>query len=68
MKQLVSAIESELRDLFTYFGEDPAATKPEDFFGLVVSFASSVHVCLALIRLKNALIMIAASRLGDSRG
>ena len=42
-------IEGELRSLLTYYGEDPDssdAPKPEDFFGLVASFSSSLQVIL----------------------
>ena len=37
-------LDEELKQLLVYYGEDPSATKPEDFFGLIVSFASSLAV------------------------
>jgi len=41
------AIEKELKSLLEYYGEvpeAPEAPKPEDFFGLIVSFSSSLQV------------------------
>jgi len=46
-------IEGELRSLLTYYGEDPDssdAPKPEDFFGLVTSFSSSLQKCAFEVR------------------
>jgi hypothetical protein len=49
-----SALEGELRSLLAYYGENPDspdAPKPEDFFGLIASFSSSLqagvylHMC-----------------------
>jgi diaphanous 1 len=42
-----SALENELRSLLFYYGENPDspdAPKPEDFFGLIASFSSSLQV------------------------
>jgi diaphanous 1 len=46
-----TALEGELRSLLAYYGENPDssdAPKPEDFFGLVASFSSSLQagVCM----------------------
>jgi hypothetical protein len=46
-----TALEGELRSLLAYYGENPDspdAPKPEDFFGLVASFSSSLQagVCI----------------------
>ena len=41
-----SALEAELRSLLAYFGENPDSPdtpKPEDFFGLIASFSSSLQ-------------------------
>jgi diaphanous 1 len=41
------SVEGELRSLLIYFGEkpdSPDAPKPEDFFGLISSFATSLQV------------------------
>lgn len=41
------SVEGELRSLLIYFGEKPDssdAPKPEDFFGLISSFATSLQV------------------------
>jgi hypothetical protein len=58
-------LDKELKSLLSYFGEDPTspeAPKPEDLFGLIASFSSSLQVgsfrvmeCLCL-HLTNALI------------
>ncbi|ORX93208.1 FH2-domain-containing protein [Basidiobolus meristosporus CBS 931.73] len=36
-------LEKELNHMLTYFGEDPATTKPEDFFATIVSFSSALQ-------------------------
>jgi diaphanous 1 len=44
-------IQEELRSLLIYYGENPDssdAPKPEDLFGLVASFSSSLQVILPL--------------------
>jgi diaphanous 1 len=41
------SVEGELRSLLAYYGENPdshEAPKPEDFFALISSFASSLQV------------------------
>ena len=43
-----AALESELRSMLVFYGENPDgqdATKPEDLFGLILSFSSSLPVC-----------------------
>ncbi|KAJ3474280.1 hypothetical protein NLI96_g12545 [Meripilus lineatus] len=46
MKKMSTSLETELRSLFVYFGEPPdppEAPKPEDFFGMVLLFSSSLQ-------------------------
>jgi diaphanous 1 len=48
LKKMGSALEGELQALLVYFGErpeTPEAPKPEDFFGLIASFSSSLEKC-----------------------
>jgi len=52
LKNMGNMIEGELRSLLTYYGENPDssdAPKPEDFFGLIASFSSSLQVILPRI-------------------
>ncbi|CAG8716330.1 10768_t:CDS:2, partial [Funneliformis mosseae] len=35
-------LEEELKELLICYGEDPITTKPEEFFGMIVSFGSSL--------------------------
>lgn len=47
LRNMSSTLDAELRSLLAYFGEDPnspEAPKPEDFFGLIASFSSSLQV------------------------
>lgn len=47
MSKMGHALEGDLKALLAYYGEDPTspeAPKPEDFFGLVLSFSSSLQV------------------------
>jgi diaphanous 1 len=47
LKKMSIAVEGELRSLLIYYGEQPDspdAPKPEDLFGLISSFASSLQV------------------------
>lgn len=47
LKHMGTSLESELRSLLAYYGEtpdSPEAPKPEDFFGLILSFSSSLQV------------------------
>jgi len=49
LKNMGSSIEADLRSLLVFYGENPdapEAPKPEDFFNLVLSFSSSLQVCL----------------------
>ncbi|KAG6910997.1 hypothetical protein DXG01_006051 [Tephrocybe rancida] len=46
LKNMSNSLDGDLRSLLTYFGEDPNAPdapKPEDFFGLIVSFSTSLQ-------------------------
>ncbi|CAG8602439.1 5422_t:CDS:2, partial [Paraglomus occultum] len=42
IRDRATKLDEELKQLLVYYGEDPSVTKPEDFFGLIVSFASSL--------------------------
>jgi len=47
LKKMCNSVEGELQSLLAYFGEQPDSPdtpKPEDFFGLIVSFSSSLQV------------------------
>lgn len=47
LKNMASALESELRSLFLYYGESTETAdgmKAEDFFGMVLSFSTSLQV------------------------
>lgn len=47
LKDMGATVDSELRSLLSYYGENPdspEAPKPEDFFGLIASFSSSLQV------------------------
>jgi diaphanous 1 len=49
LKKMGASVEEELQSLLVYYGErpdSPEAPKPEDFFGLISSFASSLQVGL----------------------
>ena len=53
---MCSALEGELRSLLIYYGENPDspdAPKPEDLFGLIASFSSSLQVGVCLHDYKN---------------
>lgn len=44
---MVNSLDSELKSLFAFYGEvpdSPEAPKAEDFFGLILSFSSSLQV------------------------
>lgn len=46
LKNMGTSLDTELRSLLTFYGEDPSspeAPKPEDFFGLILSFSSSLQ-------------------------
>ena len=47
LKAMASQVEYDLRSLLAYYGENPESTeapKPEDFFGLILSFSSALQV------------------------
>jgi hypothetical protein len=49
LKKMGISVESELRSLLVYYGERPESSethKPEDFFGLILSFSSDLQVRL----------------------
>lgn len=39
-------LDRDLGELLRYFGEDPASTKAEDFFGIISSFSMALQVSL----------------------
>lgn len=39
-------LDQDLGDLLRYFGEDPSATKVEDFFGMIANFSIALQVIL----------------------
>lgn len=46
LSKMSASLEGELRSLLTFFGENPdspEAPKPEDFFGMILSFSSSLQ-------------------------
>jgi diaphanous 1 len=45
IREIAINLDNELQQMLIYYGEDPKSTKPEDFFGLIVSFSSSLMVC-----------------------
>ena len=47
MKNMSTSLESELNSMLVFFGEkpeSPEAPKPEDFFGMILSFSSVLQV------------------------
>jgi hypothetical protein len=47
LKSMASALESEIQNLLAYYGEavdTTEALKPEDFFGMILSFSASLQV------------------------
>jgi len=42
IREIATNLDNELQQMLIYYGEDPKSTKPEDFFGLIVSFSSSL--------------------------
>lgn len=53
------SLDTELRSLLAYYGEmsnKPDALKPEDFFGLILTFSSSLQVCILFATLMDLLI------------
>ncbi|CAG8539122.1 376_t:CDS:2, partial [Acaulospora colombiana] len=44
LKEFTAKLEEELKQLLIYYGEDPTTTKPEDFFGMILSFGKSLAV------------------------
>jgi hypothetical protein len=48
LKNMGSAVETDLRSLLIFYGENPdapEAPKPEEFFSLILSFSSSLQKC-----------------------
>ena len=46
LKNMATSLDNELRSMLAFFGEipdSPEAPKPEDFFGLILSFSSSLQ-------------------------
>lgn len=36
-------LDQDLKNLLIFYGEDPSATKPEEFFGMLVSFSTMLQ-------------------------
>ena len=52
LDKMSASVEAELKTLLAFFGEkadSPEAPKPEDFFGLILSFSSSLQVLHSLV-------------------
>lgn len=52
LKKMATALESELRSLLIFYGENPDGqepSKPEDLFNLILSFSSSLQVRKAMV-------------------
>ncbi|KAG6373818.1 hypothetical protein JVT61DRAFT_5963 [Boletus reticuloceps] len=46
LKKLTASVENDLRSVFSYYGESfdsPDSLKPEEFFGMICSFSSSLQ-------------------------
>ncbi|CAG8457272.1 24000_t:CDS:10 [Dentiscutata erythropus] len=43
IKEFTQELEERLNQLLKYYGEDPTATKPEEFFGMIVEFGKSLE-------------------------
>ncbi|CAG8710518.1 11075_t:CDS:2 [Acaulospora morrowiae] len=41
INEFTEKLEEELKQLLIYYGEDPATTKPEEFFGMILSFSKA---------------------------
>ncbi|KAG0210592.1 hypothetical protein BGX33_004803 [Mortierella sp. NVP41] len=41
--EVSQALEQDLKKLLVFYGEDPVNTKPEDFFGMLVSFSTMLQ-------------------------
>lgn len=46
MQDTTQKLEENLKQLLIYYCEDPVTTKPEEFFGMIVSFGSSLTVSI----------------------
>lgn len=44
LKATFKQLEDDLKTMLTYYGEDPASTKPEDLFDLLATFQISLQV------------------------
>ena len=45
---LYSHMKQEFRQVVTFFGEDPAQMRIDDFFGIFASFMADFEVCTCL--------------------
>jgi hypothetical protein len=43
---MTSEIDEKLKELISYYGEDPVNTKAEEFFSIIASFSESFEVIL----------------------
>lgn len=70
LKNMATALDNELRLLLSFYGENPEAQdapKPEEFFGLILSFSSSLQVRFVSPALFIVLMPSAESRTGCAR-
>lgn len=61
LKNMASALESELRSLFLYYGEPTELAegiKAEDFFGMISSFSTSLQVSMYRIEALNLILTL----------
>ena len=49
LTKMATSLDAELKSMLAFFGENPEspdAPKPEDFFGMILTFSSSLQVRL----------------------
>jgi diaphanous 1 len=51
-------LEANLRSLLVYYGKDTTAARPEEFFGVVASFASSLEVSCFVLEIHDVLAVL----------
>ena len=52
LSKMAAALDTQLSSLLLFFGEtpeSPEAPKPEDLFGLVITFSTSLQVCIIAV-------------------
>ena len=51
LSKMATSLDAELKSLLAFYGEDPSsseAPKPEELFGLVMTFSSSLQVHISV--------------------